>query len=200
MCGILARRKKRIKGAGSWPPPWNIDSNSLFKEYASVRLTLVFFSPFFLAGVTLPAWFVWRTWNDTHSNDWFWTRKETREMYVDALKTIASACGVGASLISLVVSARRNEQPFRFLIVVRCAVVLLVVGLVAAIVCIVALTRAYDRATSRWLADPNRKGTHEPEQGKLTHAEFYWILFSGGLSTFGFLEGFICVALIAFVI
>lgn len=83
---------------------------------------------------------------------------------------------------------------------VRCAVIFLVVGLVAAITCIVALSRGYDRATSRWFADPDRKDTHEPEQGKLTRAEFYWILFSGGVSTMGFLEGFICVALIAFVV
>lgn len=42
-----------------------IDSHALFNEHASVRLTLVFFSPFFLAGLTLPVWFVWKTWTDT---------------------------------------------------------------------------------------------------------------------------------------
>jgi hypothetical protein len=163
-------------------------------------MTLVAFSPFFLAGLILPVWFVWKTWNDTHTNDWFWTRKETRTMYVDAMKTIASASGVGASLISLVASARQTVQSPHFLLVVRCAVIFLVIGLVAAIICIVALSRGYDRATSRWFTDPNRQGAHEPEQGKLTRAEFHWILFSGGASTLGFLEGFICVALIAFVI
>jgi hypothetical protein len=143
---------------------------------------------FLSIGLCLPTWFIWK----------IWIRQDTRAMYVDAAKTIVSACAVAASLVSLVVSARGSNQP-GLIIAVRCAVVSLVIGLVASMITIFALSRSYDRAVSRWYEDPARKGS-TTEQGKLSRAELLWVLIPAWLGIVGFLEGFIFVVRIAFVI
>ena len=152
-----------------------------------------------ISGFLLPIWFVGKIVADAGLHGWDWIRQDTRTMYVDCCKSVASACAIAASLISLVVSARSSASP-ALIETVRYAVVLLIVGLIASIMTVFALSRSYDRAVSRWLEDPARKPENAKDQGRLTSAELVWILIPAGIGMIAFLEGFIFVARIAFVI
>jgi hypothetical protein len=152
-----------------------------------------------VGGFLLPIWFVGKIVSDARLHGWDYIRQDSRIMYVDCAKSVASACAIGASLISLVVSTRGSASP-GLLETVRYAVVLLIVGLIASIVTVVSLSRSYDRAMSRWLKDPARKPEDATDEGRLTAAELWWIVIPAAIGMIAFLEGFIFVARIAFVI
>ena len=159
-------------------------------------LSLIFV---FLA-MLLPIWFGWKIWAEARERDWGWIRKDTRGMYIDCEKSIISACAIAASLVSLVVSARGSNQPVELIHTVKWAVVFLITGLVFSTVTIFAISRSYDRAVSRWVADPARKPGDPMEQGRLSPTELRLILVTAVIGMIGFLEGFLFVARITFVI
>jgi hypothetical protein len=140
-----------------------------------------------------------RIWAQARVQGWLWIRKDTRAMYIDCEKSIASACAIAASLVSLVVSSRGSNEP-QLILTVKYAVVSLIIGLVASIATIFLISRGYDCAVSRWLENPASKAVAEKEQGQLSGAELGFILFFAVIGMIGFLEGFLFVARIAFVI
>lgn len=80
---------------------------------------------------------------------------------------------------------------------VKFAVVALILSVVASIFTILALSRGYERARSRFVSNPRSKDA-DLEQGELTDAELGWILGSAWAGLTGFLLGFLLVGHIVF--
>jgi hypothetical protein len=147
-----------------------------------------------------PSWFLWTIWRERSTQEWRWITKDSRSMYVDAIKAVASASAIAVSLVSTVTStAARNSTASSVLsLSVKFAVVELILSIVGSICTILALSRGYDRSRSRFLKDSRRSGAITDEQGELNDVELGWILGSAWVGLTGFLLGFLFVGHIVF--
>ena len=117
-------------------------------------------------------------------------------MYVKVLETGAGAAVISSSVISAIVS-NAEPRPHAVLISIRWSVVCLIGCIIFALIAILALSRGYDRAHSRFLESDASKGNY-PDQGQLNDFELCLILVASFLSLVGFLEGFLFLGRIAF--
>src|SRR5260370_12863279 len=138
--------------------------------------------------VTLPLWFLCTIWRDRRTKGWGGISKDSRIMYVDAAKAVASASAIAASLVSTVISTAAN-RPIAILFSVKFAVVSLILSIVCSVVVIVALSRGYERARSRF-AERQSPNTKDFEQGELNGAELLSILVPIYFGLVVFLGGF----------
>jgi hypothetical protein len=153
------------------------------------------FAGLFVLGVIAPMWFLGMIWRERLTHGWRWVNKDSRVMYVDAIKTVASASAIAASLVSTVTSTASRGATSNILSTsVKVAVVALILSVVASIFAILALSRGYERARSRFIENPRSKGA-DLDQGELSDAELGWIL---GPAWAGFLLGFLLVGHIVF--
>lgn len=152
-----------------------------------------------VAAVVLPLWFVITIWRERKlglaGRDWI--TKDSREMYVKVFETAAAASAIAASIIAAIVSSG-EPRAHNVLVSVRACVVSLVGCISFALVGILALSRAYDRARSRFLETGLAKTAQTREQGQLNDSELFCILLAGYLCLVGFFVGFLFVARIAF--
>jgi hypothetical protein len=144
----------------------------------------------------LPLWFVGTIWRERSKRGWRWISKDSRTMYVDAVKAVASASAIAASLVSAITSTAGNRTA-AVLISVKFAVVALILSIVGSIFTILALSRGYDRARSR-LSESKTTATTNFEQGELNDVELVWILGSAYAGLAGFLVGFLFIGRIVF--
>lgn len=119
-------------------------------------------------------------------------------MYVKVLETGAGAAVISSSVISAIVS-NAEPRPHAVVISVRWSVVCLIGCIIFALIAILALSRGYDRAHSRFLESDASKGNpYYRDQGQLNDVELRWILVASFLSLVGFLVGFLFLGRIAF--
>ena len=153
----------------------------------------------FVAVIVLPFWFVLSIWNQRNQGivGRNWINKDSREMYVKVLETAAAAAAIAASIIAAIVS---NGEPraHAVLVSVRWSVVCLVACIAFALATMLALSRAYDLARSRFVETELAKIAATLEQGQLRDVELRWILILGYCCLVGFFVGFLFVGRIAF--
>jgi hypothetical protein len=151
------------------------------------------------ATIVLPFWFVLTIWNERNRGvaGRNWINKDSREMYVKVLETAAAAAAIAASIIAAIVS---NGEPraYAVLVSVRWSVVCLVACITFALATMLALSRAYDRARSRFVETELAKVATTLEQGQLRDVELRWILILGYFCLASFFAGFLFVGRIAF--
>ncbi len=129
-------------------------------------------------------------------------------MYVDAMKTVASAGAVAASLVSAVVStSAKTVLTYRPIpSTAKWSVVLLVASTLSSVAAILVLTRCYDRARARfpkhpfYLAAVAKGLAIDIEQGELLWPELKLILVLAYLGLVGFLLGFLLLARVVFLV
>jgi hypothetical protein len=153
--------------------------------------------------VLLPAWFVATIRHERNTKGWNWINRDSRTMYVDAMKTVASASAIAASLLSAVMS-NSIQRPAHVILAAKWAVVCLVVSIVGSVGAVFALTRSYDRARSRFTASEKGRaliealGRTDVEQGQLNAFELGCILGFAYFGLAGFLVGFVSLGCMIF--
>jgi hypothetical protein len=157
-----------------------------------------------LFGLALPLWFIGTVFSDRKKKNWNWINKDSRSMYVDAMKTVASSSAIAASLVSAVMSTSSGQRPGGVVLAAKWAVVYLVASIVASVCTVFALSRGYDRARSKLPETEEFKRAMAAgveidwAQGKLTEFELACILFFAYIALSGFLVGFILLARMIF--
>lgn len=154
--------------------------------------TCVFYA-FVLVLAVSPMLFVWSVWREAKTRGWDWSSEESRNMYVDAAKTLITASGIAVALLasSTVASARTTSDLVSFS--ARVAVVCLISCVCLSLIVILALLRGFERAQSRHIEQGGKAG-----QGKLSSGELLFILVPSGVALSCFLVGFIFLGRITF--
>jgi len=145
---------------------------------------------FVLIAVTGPTVFMWSFWRDAKGRQWNYTTDTSREMYVDVVKTLITASGIGVALVASA-SGRALDSIAKFS--ARVGVVSLIVCISASLVTMLALTRGHERARSR-----NIEAGRSGEEGQLLDFELLFILIPGGIALASFLVGILCLGRVTF--
>ena len=147
---------------------------------------------------TLPMLFVGFSWHEAQSRGWAWTNPDSRNMYVDAAKTLITASGIAVALLasSSVASARTASTLVAFS--AKVAAVCLISCVCLSLVVILALLRGYERAWSRRTEELMKAGDGPAKEGKLNTTELLLILAPSGAALSSFIVGFVFLARIAF--
>jgi len=137
-----------------------------------------------------------------------WVNRDSRGMYSDVFKMVASAGAIAASLVSAVMSSSVQRSPLT-LLWAKLGVVCLIVSIIFSVITVMVLARAYDLARSRLRDDlklleehpdyKDRLKNADYEQGRLSLYELALMLTTAYISLVAFLEGFICLGRIVFV-
>lgn len=154
---------------------------------------------FVLVLAAIPMLFVLHYWHEARTKGWNWINQDTRNMYVDGVKTMITASGIAVALLasSAVASARTANNLVA--LSAKVAVVCLVLCVCFSLVLILALLRGFERAHSRY-REEQQKADSEPEvvEGQLNTGELLFILMPAGVALYCFLVGFVFLARIAF--
>ena len=145
---------------------------------------------FVLIAVTGPTVFMWSFWRDAKGRQWNYTTDTSREMYVDVVKTLITASGIGVALVASA-SGRALDSIAKFS--ARVGVVSLIVCISASLVTMLALTRGHERARSR-----NIEAGRSGEEGQLLDFELLFILIPGGIALASFLVGILFLGRVTF--
>jgi hypothetical protein len=147
---------------------------------------------------TLPMIFVGFIGYEARKRGWAWTSPDTRNMYVDSVKTLITASGIAVALLasSSVASARTASPLVAFS--AKVAAVCLISCVCLSLVVILALLRGYERAWSRNQERMSTAGQGSTNEGKLNTAELMLILVPSGLALSTFVTGFVFLGRIAF--
>jgi hypothetical protein len=135
---------------------------------------------------------------EARKRGWAWTNPDTRNMYVDGVKTLITASGIAVALLasSSVASARTASTLIAFS--AKVAAVCLISCVCLCLVVILALLRGYERAWSRNQERMLAAGAGSTNEGKLNTAELVLILVPSGLALSTFVTGFVFLGRIAF--
>jgi hypothetical protein len=125
----------------------------------------------FLALVeVLIAGFVGHIWhkaaspNSVVSAQWRWTSEDSRDMWVDAAKTMITAAGIAAALVASLGLGLTRAVSLFFLRNEKVSAVCLVTCVCSSMALILALSRGHEAAKSRYLLEQRTKGN----MGKIT--------------------------------
>jgi hypothetical protein len=146
----------------------------------------------------LPVLFIWSVWHLARKRGWSYTSPDSRNMYVDAAKTLITASGIAVALLaSSGVAAVRTALPV-VAFSAKVAAVSLISCVVFSLVVILALLRGYEVSWSRNNEDRIAKGLGAFPEGKLSTVELLLILLPAGAGLSCFLVGFVFLGRIAF--
>src|SRR5580658_6515285 len=87
-----------------------------------------------------PLWFVFHIWHDAQTKDWFWSNEDSRNMYVDAAKTLIAASGIAVVLLASRVSTENHGSDIAA-VSAKVAVVCLILCVGASLVAMLAMIR-----------------------------------------------------------
>ncbi len=142
--------------------------------------------------------FMWQYWHKARTQGWSWTTEDSRDMYVDAVKTVIAASGIAVALLASNYSSGRTASHLVALSA-KVAVVSLISCVCFSLVAILALLRGHELAKGRNIEEQRRAGHIGPIiDGKLNSSELLFILVSSGIALSCFLVGFIFLGRIAF--
>ena len=150
----------------------------------------------FVVGVTaLPLWFIYQYWDKAQKRNWRFIDIDSRDMYVDGVKTMITASGVAVALLASSAAGPARTSNGLIAFSANVAVICLISCVCSSLMVIFALLRGYESARSRML-EQVPDGT--AQQVDLTNTELLWILIPAFFGLTGFLWGFIFLARIAF--
>lgn len=146
-----------------------------------------------------PLWFVLRIWRLARTTDWIWTSEDSRNMYVDATKTLITASGIAVALLASSVSSGKTVNSI-VSVSAKVAVVCLIVCVVLSFVVNLALIRLHEEAKGRNIDKLRTAGTLTTPitEGKLNVGELLFILVPSGIALSCFLVGFVFLGRIVF--
>jgi hypothetical protein len=137
----------------------------------------------------IPLAFVVSFWWEHVHKGWNWITDDGRKMYTDAANTLVTASGIAVAVIV----SRLDSKDETILHTTKEAVVCLIICIVFSVITILALSRGFEMAQSRYTEGGNARG-----QGQLTPIELLFILVPTFVALTGFLEGFLFLGRIAF--
>jgi hypothetical protein len=145
-------------------------------------LTLAFYSSLALAFL-IPWFFVYSYWRGHKFDELDWITHQSRDMYVDAYKTLINASGIVVGLaIGSAFSAQRSATTDPLIVCsAKVAVFSLLVCIFVSFVGLLALLRGFELAQSR-----NLKRTGDGSQGQLSATELLFILIPTGFALSSF--------------
>jgi len=136
----------------------------------------------------------WRKANEKKESalQWRWTDEDSRNMWIDAAKTMITAAGIAAALVaSLSVTSERPSNPI-VIRSVKVATISLIICVCASMPLILALSRGHENAKSRAIEEQRAKGMKEPiNQGALSNFALGIVLVTAFLALSGFFLGFL---------
>ncbi|MGB6476330.1 MAG: hypothetical protein WBF04_19950 [Candidatus Sulfotelmatobacter sp.] len=148
-----------------------------------------------------PLLLVWHYWHVAKTKGWSWSSIDSRNMYVDAFKTIITASGIAVALLaSSAVGTVRTANPI-VAFSAKVAAVCLIACVAVSLVAIVGLLRGHELAKARNIEERRAAGTltgGEITEGKLRQGELLCILIPAAIALSCFLVGFVFLARIAF--
>ena len=176
----------------AWLLTWtsSINGDSLGERLVNISAMAHLFYSFVVIVIVVSAIFVWTFWRDAKGRQWNYTTDTSREMYVDVVKTLITASGIGVALVASA-SARALDDIAKFSM--RAGVVTLIICICASLVTMLALTRGHERARSR-----NIEAGNSGEEGQLLDFELLLILIPGGVALASFLVGLLFLGRITF--
>jgi hypothetical protein len=97
-------------------------------------------------------------WHEARTRGWSWTSQDSRDMYVDAAKTIITASGIAVALLasSSISPARTGSSLVAFS--AKVVVVCLISSVCFSLIVILALLRGHERAQSRHIEQQRQEG------------------------------------------
>ena len=121
--------------------------------------TYLFFA-FVFSLIVVAWWFVWQFWDKARNQGLRWINVDSRNMYVDGIKTMITASGIAVALLasSAVASARTTNGIVAFS--AKVAVVCLISCVCFSFATILALLRGYKLAQSRFMDEERAAGRH----------------------------------------
>ena len=130
--------------------------------------------------------------NKTLSAQWRWTSEDSRDMWIDAAKTMITSAGIAAALVaSLGLSSGRAVGLF-FLWNEKVSTVSLVACVCSSMALILALSRGHEAAKSRNVLEQRIKGNMGPiTEGVLSNFALSIILILGFVALSCFFLGFV---------
>ena len=148
---------------------------------------------------TSPLVFIGTIWHEARKRGWIWINEQSRNMYVDGVKTMIAGAGIAVALLaSSAVSSVRTTNPI-VASSAKVAVICLIGCVCISLVAIVALLRSYERAMSRYLEELRPQGNQsEISEGKLNVGELVFIVLPCGAALSCFLIGFAFLGRVAF--
>ena len=148
-----------------------------------------------------PLLLVWHYWHVAKARGWAWSSIDSRNMYVDAFKTIIAASGIAVALLaSSAVGTARTANPI-VAFSAKVAAVCLISCVCVSLIAIVGLLRGHELARSRYVEERQKAGTltgSEITEGKLSTGELLCILAPAAIALSCFLVGFVFLGRIAF--
>lgn len=137
------------------------------------------------------------TRNVPEAEQWRWSSEDSRDMWIDVVKTMISASGIAAALLAAL-TLGSPAGTVRPLVAhsVKSATVLLVICVCVSMVAILILARGHETAKSRNLERLRRQDqpTTGVTGGLLEISTFCFLLLAGFISLSGFFVGFLFLA------
>jgi len=173
---------KKVNGE-SFPGAASMSAFWFYILLAAVELLILSFVGHFWYKAAAP--------NHVVSRQWRWTTQDSRDMWIDAAKTMITAAGIAAALVASVGlgSARPLSSPS--LLNAKVATISLVACVCFSMALVLALSRGHEAAKSRNLIDQRMKGNFgEISEGVLSYFALAVILILGFLGLSCFFVGF----------
>ena len=154
----------------------------------------------FVSAVGVAPWLlVWHFWHEALTKGWAWSSVDSRNMYVDAVKTIITASGIAVALLASSGVTAQSRASQVVALSARVAAICLVACICVSLVLILALLRGHERAKARYVEEQRKVGNTEAiSEGKLSTGELLFILVPAGIGLSCFLVGFVFLGRIAF--
>ena len=145
-----------------------------------------------------PLWFVLRVWNHARTKGFAWTSEDSRNMYVEAAKTLITASGIAVVLLASSLSQERTADHF-VASSAKVAVVCLIACVGWSLIAMLALIRGHEEAKGRNIEERRAHGLPtDVKEGKLTGGELLVTLFPSAIALTCFLEGLLFLGRIVF--
>lgn len=159
--------------------------------------TCIFYFVVFSIAV-LPLLFVLRVWWHAHTIGWIYSSEDSRNMYVDAAKTLITASGIAVAILASSLSAGRTATPVAAFSA-KVAVVCLIFCVGLSLVAMLALMRGHEEAKGRNIDARRAQGLPvDVKEGRLSSAALFVTLVPAAFALSCFLVGLLFLGRIVF--
>jgi multisubunit Na+/H+ antiporter MnhB subunit len=125
---------------------------------------------------------------------WRWSSEDSRDMWMDAAKTMITASGIAAALLASLTVGHQTMSPL-VVYIVKSATVCLVVCVCVSMFLFLALARGHETAKSRYTEKRRQEGYQgEIREGPLSNFALCIILSAALIALSGFFLGFLFLA------
>jgi len=135
------------------------------------------------------------TQNSKEAEQWRWSSEDSRDMWIDAAKTMITASGIAAALLASVALAGHRTDPLSALVAssVKAATVSLVVCVCVSMFLILALARGHEAAKARHVEQRRRENykREKTTEGPLSNFALCVTLSAAFIALSAFFLGFL---------